>query len=120
MLAAARFLVQMHHVVFLLHTARGVVGTLEENEPAAGGLVREIRATVAAHPFDREPLERRPAVRGVPLLAGREGGRDKTAGLEKLALEPLGDVPALILRRDSEIEGGRGRERGTIADLFAG
>ena len=110
----------MHDVVFLLHTACRVVRTLQQREPAAGGVIREIRAAVAAHPFDREPLERRPAVRRVPLLAGRNGGGDETTGLEKLALQAGGDVPALIGRRDSEVERCRRRQRRTVADFFAG
>src|SRR2546422_4085965 len=46
----------------LHHASRRLIRALDEREPLARRLVGQIGATVAADPFDRQPLERRPAV----------------------------------------------------------
>src|SRR4051812_45282344 len=82
--ASARPLGRVEDVVFLHHAARGLVGTLVQLQPAPTCLVREIRATIPTYALDREPLERRPAVRPVPLLPRAEIGRHEAAGLEEI------------------------------------
>src|SRR2546429_8840496 len=119
-LAAARSPVGVHDVVLLHHSSRRPIRAADEIEPPPRGGYGQIRPAVPARSLDREPLERRPAVRRVPLLAGRNGGGDETTGLEKLALQAGGDVPALIGRRDSEVERCRRRQRRTVTDFFAG
>ncbi len=39
-----------------------------QREPAIAGGPGDIGSAIAAHAFDREPLERRPPVGGIPLL----------------------------------------------------
>src|SRR6266581_3557812 len=104
------------HIVLLHHSPSCVVGPIDEPEPAACRLIGQVAPAIAAYPFDREPLERRPAVGAVPLLARREVRRDEAAGLQKVALEARGDASALIVSRNAEVER-RGRcERRPIGD----
>src|SRR5206468_2890865 len=103
-LSPTGFFVRVHHVVLLHHSSGRTVGSLEQTKPATGRLAGQVGAPVAPYPFDREPLERRPAVRAVPLLARREVRRDEAAGLQKVALEARGDASALIVTRNPEVE----------------
>ena len=63
----------------------------------------------------RQPLERRPTVRRVPLLARRDQRRDEPAGREELALEARGDGAPLLRRRQPEVQRRGRRQRGAIA-----
>src|SRR5437588_5978586 len=67
-LAAAGAPPQVHDVVLLRHLARRAIGPPVHGEPAIAGGIRQVRAPVAAHAFDREPLEWGPPVGRVPLL----------------------------------------------------
>src|SRR2546427_298929 len=110
------FASRVDHVVLLHHSSGRTVGSLEQTKPATGRLVGQVGPPVAPYPFDREPLERRPAVRAVPLLARREVRRDEAAGLQKVALEARGDASALIVTRNAEVERRGCRERRPIGD----
>src|SRR5688572_24857160 len=68
-LAAAGLFGQIHDVVLLRHLACGLIRPAVEREPSVARRVREAGTTVTAHAFHRDPLERRPSVGRVPLLA---------------------------------------------------
>src|SRR4051812_44770811 len=70
-LAAAGGTTQVHDVVLLHHASRRAVCAPVERQPCGTRLVRQRRGPVSPHAFDRQPLERRPTVRRVPLLARR-------------------------------------------------
>src|SRR5206468_5476764 len=55
-------------VVLLRHSARRLIGAAVEREPPVARAGGEVAPPVAAHGFDRQPLERWPPVRGIPLL----------------------------------------------------
>src|SRR5207247_7297270 len=50
----------------------------------------------------------------VPLLSRGDQRRDESAGLEELAAETRGHGTALVGRREPEVQGVSGRERGTV------
>src|SRR6266540_1967363 len=68
-LSAAGRPIQAHHVVLLRHLARLSIRVPVQGEPAVAGGIRQVRAAVAPHRLDRQPLEGRPPVGGIPLLA---------------------------------------------------
>src|SRR2546422_11494127 len=82
-LAAAGSPPQVHDVVLLRHLAGRAIGPPVHGEPAIAGGVRQVRAPVAAHAFDREPLERGPPAGRVPLLTRRDQGRYESTGLQE-------------------------------------
>ena len=53
-------------------------------------IVSASRSAVAAQTRDRDPLQRRPAVGRIPLLAGVQGRRHDAAGLEQMLARPCG------------------------------
>src|SRR6185437_16549963 len=72
------------------------------------------RATVAAHPLDRQPFQGRPSVGGIPLLTRGDQRRDEAAGLQELPLEARRDRTALLGGGESKIQRGRGRQGGPV------
>src|SRR5436853_554072 len=61
------------------------------HRPAARNLLGERRLSVGVESGHRDPLQRRPAVRRIPLLAGIAGGRDHAAPLEEAPSRGAGD-----------------------------
>src|SRR2546425_11196445 len=61
--------IQIHDVVLLRHPPGRAIGAAIHGEPAVACLIRDVASAVAAYPLDRQPLQRRPAVGSVPLLA---------------------------------------------------
>src|SRR5213594_2120598 len=86
-LAAAGLSARVDDVVLLHHAARRAVGALNQREPAARGFIGQVGAAVAPHSFDREPLERRPAVGRVPLLSGGDLRGHEATGTKEFLLE---------------------------------
>src|SRR5439155_11160590 len=109
-LAAARPPAQVDDVVLLRHSARRLIGAAVEREPAVARAGGEVAPPVAAHAFDRQPLERWPPVRGIPLLPRGDQRRDESARLQELPPEARGDRASLLGSRESEIQRGRGRQ----------
>src|SRR2546421_11284093 len=87
--------------------------------PAGAGGIAEAGAAVAANPLDRQPLERRPAVGGVPLLTRGDQGRDKPAGLQEIALQARGDGTSLLRRRQPKVQRSGGSQGGTVRHALA-
>src|SRR5205807_9736002 len=90
-LAAAARTVGVHHVVLLEQFAALAVGARHIHRPAARNLLGERRLSVGVESGHRDPLQRRPAVRRIPLLAGIAGGRDHAAPLEEAPSRGAGD-----------------------------
>src|SRR2546430_5330811 len=118
-LAAAGAPPQVHDVVLLRHLARRTIGPPVHGEPAIAGGIRQVRAPVAAHAFDREPLEWGPPVGRVPLLTRRDQRRHESAGLQEQPLELRGHLPTLLRRGEPEVQRRRGSDGGTIGHAHA-
>src|SRR5262245_45630756 len=105
---------EIDDVILLGHAASCFVRTAIERQPSRARRVGEIRAAVAADALDRHPLERRPSVRCIPLLAtANECGHEAT-GLEKETLELRGNESSLLWRGQAEKQGCGRRECRTI------
>src|SRR6266581_1046920 len=113
-LAPARPPPQVDHVVLLRHLARRLIGAPVQGEPAVARPRGEVRPPVAAHPLDRQPLERRPPVGGVPLLSRRDQRRYESARLQEVPLQPRRHRPALLRRGEAEVQRSRRRNGGAI------
>jgi hypothetical protein len=119
-LSAAGAALQVDDVVLLHHSPRLAVRPLNQREPPAHRLIGEIVPAVVTHAFDRQPLERRPAVGGIPLLPGRDLRGDEAAGLQEFDLQSRGDANPLFRRSDLEVERSSGGQGRSIHDALAG
>src|SRR5437762_13613624 len=119
-LAATRPPAQIDDVVLLRHSARRLIGAAVEREPAVARAGGEVAPPVAAHAFDRQPLERWPPVRGIPLLPRSDQRRNESARLQELPPEARGDRAALLGSREAEIQRGRGRQGGPVRHALSG
>src|SRR5437762_5751444 len=63
------FIMGIHDVVLLHHFPCRAIRAVDQREPPCRCRVGESSTPVATHSLDREPLQRRPAVRRIPLLA---------------------------------------------------
>ena len=59
---------------------------LHVGQEAPGDLHGDLLLTIVLQPLDRHPLQRRPAVGGVPLLAAVDGGGGQPAGFKQARL----------------------------------
>src|SRR5690242_16635895 len=73
-------------IVFLDHLAGAAVKGIDGLYPAAGDRPGEAVGAVAVEPGDGDPLQRRPAIGGIPLLAGAVERGAQPAGGEQPGL----------------------------------
>src|SRR5207253_922383 len=66
-----------------------------------------------------QPFQGRPSIGGVPLLTGGGQRRDEAARLQELALEARGDRATLLRSGETEVQGGRGRQRRAVRYALA-
>src|SRR5262245_56679515 len=93
---------EIDDVILLGHAACCLVCAAIERQPSCARRVGEIPTAVASHALDRHPLERRPSIRRVPLLAAVNQRRHETTRLEKEPLEGGRDEASLLRRRQAE------------------
>src|SRR5256884_7421886 len=105
---------QVDHVVLLRHLARRLVGAPVQGEPAVARARGQVGAPVTAYPFDRQPFERGPSVRGIPLLTGGDQCGHEPARLQELPREPRRHRPPLLRRGEPEVQRSRRRDGGAI------
>ena len=73
-------------------------------QPAPGDLISQRVVAVLLEPLDRHPLERRPAVRLIPLLPGFIFGGENTARREQTGFNGIGQPFSLLMRRHAHIQ----------------
>lgn len=102
--AAARGRGDIHNIVFFHHAPSTGEHFLIQRKPALCDGRGEIIVSVAAQADHRQPLQWRPAVGVIPLLAGSLQRGNKPAVFKKIALQNMGDAFCLTLCRDGKIQ----------------
>lgn len=82
----------------------GFVVMVHRVQPAPGDLISQRVVAVLLEPLDRHPLERRPAVRLIPLLPGFIFGGENTARREQTGFNGIGQPFSLLMRRHAHIQ----------------
>src|SRR5205809_481083 len=106
-LAAAGAPSQVGDVVLLRHLARRAIGLPVQGQPAVVRGSGQVGAAVAANPLDRQPLQGRPPVGGVPLLTRGDERRYEPARLQEVPLQPRSYRATLLGGGEPKIERGR-------------